>query len=93
MISLSCDWKSVYVTDEIVANFRPGADCTSAKLMSTLLGSDRAFSSLGWSNTDATDKKSDQIYLLQQINLASYMTLTLVILYAEKALAVLHVFH
>lgn len=40
---------------------------------------------------DAPDKKSNPACLLGQINLTFHMTLTLVILYVEKVLAVLHI--
>lgn len=95
-ISVSCDWAGVYATDETGTNFRAGADCTSAKLMSTPQLT-REWQGLYFllqgevTVADVLDKKSNPMCLLEQINLAFHMTLALVILYVEKALAVLHV--
>lgn len=80
----------------MVTNFRAGADFISAKWMSTpqLTGERQGLCFLLQGEVtvaDAPGKKTNQMCLLEQINLAFHMTLTPVILYVEKVLVVLHI--
>lgn len=77
----------------MVTNFRAGADFISAKWMSTpqLTGERQGLCFLLQGEVtvaDAPGKKTNQMCLLEQINLAFHMTLTPVILYVEKVLVV-----